>query len=389
MQRLARFATLILIFAGLSLASAQDGGGATRFVRVTSDGAKVMNLADEKGVVVATPARGTLLRVDDATAKAGWIQCEEPGGFAVWVFGKYLTKTDQEGVLEVTRNAINIRPGPSSTMENFPLPQRLHAGDRVSFIEVLDPEVPMAETWVRVWSPPGVRAWIRESETEPLGAGEDGDALWTAGLEAAAARVAPKYVKERKASQAAPEAKPGVSDEGVSEELARARAELEAEARKDTPDFGRVRGLVEAVLRKEPDGRTAIEASETLHRIEALEEAARLRQDLLAERERRARRAAEKQEELWRKAKHKDPLGGVFRARGALFRRQATDGSSRYFLRFGGETVAELLCSSERYDLSRFVGLEVGVQGDEAGGDSEAGGPPRIDVSRLEILKLR
>ena len=66
---------------------------------------------------------------------AGWVAVEVPGGFSVWVFGKYLKPTSDGGdIYEVTRNAVNIRPRPASDVTNFPMPQRLHAGDRVRLI---------------------------------------------------------------------------------------------------------------------------------------------------------------------------------------------------------------------------------------------------------------
>jgi hypothetical protein len=100
----------------------------------------------------------------------------------VWVFGRYLKATGEEGLYEVTGNAVNLRPAPSSDVTNFPLPQRLQAGDKVRGIELAEQGKPLEETWVRVWSPPGVRAYVKSASVEPLPANEDGKSAWTAAL---------------------------------------------------------------------------------------------------------------------------------------------------------------------------------------------------------------
>ena len=106
-----------------------------------------------------------------------------PGGFPVWVFGRYLKPLDEPGIYEVTGNAVNLRPDPSSDVTNFPLPERLQAGDRVRGIELLDPGKPVNETWVRIWTPPGVHGLLRASSVEALPAGQDGAALWSTAMQ--------------------------------------------------------------------------------------------------------------------------------------------------------------------------------------------------------------
>ena len=127
-----------------------------RYGRIAAASVSVYNLADEKAREIARPPRGQLVAVYKDTAP-GWLEIEVPGGFPVWVFGLYLEPTEDAQLYQVTRNAVNLRPAPSSDVTSFPLPQRLQAGDKVRVIEILEPEKPLAETWVRVWSPPGVR----------------------------------------------------------------------------------------------------------------------------------------------------------------------------------------------------------------------------------------
>ena len=284
MTRLSRFLTLVLLvlpFAGR--VDSQDGQE-LRYVRVSSGSARILNLADDKGVAIAEPAQGDILLVHEENA-AGWLSVEAPGGFAVWVFGLYLTTTPEAGVYEITRNAVNLRPGPSSEMANFPLPQRLHAGDRVLLIETLDADAPLAETWARIWSPQGVRAWIRTSQVAPLSAEDDGAELWTTAIAAAGARVIPRHERPGDGADTdgttAPVTEAGSAEIDAAAALDVAQAELEKERAADAPDYARIRLLIEPALQANPSGATALEARETLRRIDTLEEAAALKAQLL------------------------------------------------------------------------------------------------------------
>jgi len=351
-----------------------------RYARVAVERARVRNVADDKGIVVAEVERGSLVAVH-AEQESGWLSVEVPGGYAVWVFGRYLEATDEPDVLEVTTNAVNIRPSPSSDVTSFPLPQRLQAGDRVRLIELFEPEKPLAETWARVWSPPGVRAWLRASATEPLGAGEDGAALWREALRFEP--QAPPTRAESVARQALVAA-----DADARAKLDSARARLAAEQAKENPDFGAVRGAYAALLREAPDGPIAAQARADLERITALEEAATLRAELERERERRAEAARAEHARVLESSRRKDPLGQVFLARGVLLRRVGTDGIPHYLLRFGNDVSHELVCQSGRYELALFAGYEVGVQGQELAA-AQPDGPRVLEISRLEVIARR
>ena len=352
----------------------------SRYARISVDGARVLNLADDKGKEIARPKRGDLVAVFREQA-GGWLEVEVPGGFPVWVFGRYLKPLDEAGIYEVTGNAVNLRPEPSSDVTNFPLPERLQAGVRVRGIELLEADKPLNETWVRIWSPPGVHGLMRASSVENLPAGQDGAALWTAAM------------------QTLPEAPPrqetrrGEQSEGDRQEaearraLDRAKADLESERAKDTPDYGSVRQALNAVLSEAPGGAVAIEARSELRALETLEEAAALKAELERERSMRQEEALKRQQDVWAKSRAKDPLGAIFRARGVLERRTGTDGTPRYFLRFGGESQAELLCTSGRYDLATFAGYDIGVQGSDA--PARSGGEAAIEVTRIEVIAVR
>ena len=379
---------LPLLFAPL-LARGQDPAPEEplRYARISVDGARVRNLADDKGIVVAELSEGDLVCVH-AEHEAGWLLVEVPGGYAVWVYGRYLQPTGEGDLYEVTSNAVNIRPRPSSEVTNFPLPQRLHAGDRVRLIGQADEEKPLAETWARVWSPPGVRAWLRGSTTEPLEGSEDGPALWAAALTASAGTApAPRARATEAGAPIAPSNAELAANESR-EALATARALLETERVKESPNFGRVRTAFEAILADAPSTAIAIEARADLDRVVALEEAALLRAELELERQRRAEAVLLERERVHASARAKDPLGGVFLSRGVLLRRDGVDGLPRYVLRFGRENRSELICTSGRYDLEMFDGFEVGVQGSElaATGTNDLA---VIEVLRLEVIARR
>ena len=360
-----------------------DASKPLRYGRISAEGVAIRNLADDKGKEIARPAKGDLVAVYKETS--GWLEVEVPGGFAVWIFGKYLQPTAQEGLYEVVGNAINLRPGPSSDLStdvnNFPLPQRLQAGDKLRLIELQEPAKPLSETWARVWSPPGVRGLVRAAQVSALGASEDGATLWTAAL-AAVPSVPPVRAAQPRASEPSPAEQRVVEGAAALEE---ARKLLESERVKETPDYDAVEAALNAVVAH--GGTVALEARAELRTLATLREAAALKSDLERERARRAQEVLDEQKRVWERSREKDPFGGVFAARGVVERRTASDGIARFYLRFGGEISCELVCSSGRYDFSTFAGTEVGIHGSEI--TSRTGEVPTFEVGRVEVLAVR
>jgi len=352
-----------------------------RYGRIAADGTTVLNLADEKGKPVAQPAKGQLVAVHKEHV-SGWLEIEIPGGFPVWVYGKFLAPSSDAGVYEVTGSGVNLRPEPSSeAVTNFPLPQRLQPGDKVRGIELQDPAKPLSDNWVRVWSPPGVRAFVKSSIVEGLPQGENGPALWSQAL-ASLPAAPPVRVEPARPSGASEADKKDAEARGA---LEAARAALEAERKKDTPDYAPIQAELEKLVAQ--GGPVAVEARAELRTVATLIEAAHLRADLERERQRRAEEARAAQEAVWKSSKEKDPFGGVFPVRGVVERRTSTDGIARFFLRFGKDTVCELACSSGRYDLSTYAGVEVGVHGSEVA--SRTGEVPTFELTKLEVLAVR
>jgi hypothetical protein len=391
MKLLPAVATLALL-APLSAARSQEDGP-TGYVHAAQPGTSIYNLQDDKGSVVHRPAAGSLLGVYRDTGR--WLEVEVPGGYAVWVFGRYLAETGQADVCRVNGDGVNLRPSPKTGVENFPLSQQLYTGDQVRVIERADASLPLAEDWVRVWSPPGVRAWIEKDATKPMEAGEDGAALWKAALAAlpaASERAAKAKGVSGKPTEAAA-AKPVAPAEGerfdAALQIATNRAD--AERAKETPDWAAVRSLYADAQATASDGAQLAQVRSGLKALEALEEASLLRARLNEERRRREEAARLEQERVWAQGREIDPLGGVFLVRGALERvvTGAGDAAQRlYYLKFGSGTVAEVTCGSGRYDLDLFVGYEVGLRGSELPSTADDG-LRYVEVTSLEVIARR
>ncbi len=351
-----------------------------RYGRITGEAVSIYNLADDKGREIARPARGQLVAVyKDSTA--GWLEVEVPGGFAVWVFGRYLEPTADANLYQVTGHAVNLRPAPSSDVTNFPLPQRLQAGDTVRAIELAEPEKPLAETWVRIWSPPGVRGCVKSSAVEGLTQSEDGPGLWSAALATLPSAPPIRAAQARPKEPSDAERRDGEARAALEE----ARAALERERTRETPDYGAVETALNAVVAR--GGAVALEARAELRTLAMLREASAFKSDLEREKVRRAEEVLAEQRAVWERSQTKDPLGGAFAARGVVHRRTGSDGIARYFLDFGEKPVCEIACSSGRYDLAAYTGTEIGVQGGEVA--SRSGELPTFEIARLEVLAVR
>jgi hypothetical protein len=355
-------------------------------------GAVVRNLADAQGVPLLELEPGALVAVHKE--RAGWLWVEVPGGFPVWVYGRFLEPTDTPDVYEVTGDGVNLRPLAGRDVSNYPLGGRLRQGDRVLAIERQDPSAPLEDDWVRVWSPPGIRGWLPADEAEPLEPGADGGALWRAAIDSLAQQLPAAALgsgaREAAASTngAAEHAGGPVRDAEVEamKLLEEARELLAEQRRSGAGDFADVRQSYSRVLELAPGGVAGALARQGLDTVDALEAAASIRSELELERERRKEDLLTKQEEIWEKSRQKDPLYGHFDGRGVLERRGRAGEEPRYWLRWRGEDVYELTCATGRYDLDLFAGYEIGVHGSAATREESA---PVLDVARIEVLSRR
>lgn len=385
----------------------QDGVQDPYYMVVGPGGATARNTFSNAGVSIGTLAEGTILTV--YSKQVDWLEVEVPGGFEVWVYGQFLEPTAVSGELEVNGHGVRQRPLPSAGVESFPLRQKLFGGDRVHVIRRQNPGIALAEDWVQIYSPPGVRAWLRADGARALPAGSNGAKMW--------GNAVREVEQSRQGSSPAPN--PGGNDSGTPGEggtpipaaapnldsatiqamgdaMAEANAMMAVARRSKNPDFKAVRAAYQAVLALSEQGLTAELARDRLRELDLLEEGYRLEQQLESERAAREELMRERQDRIDAAGRvPRDPFEGRYQARGWLERIEDEErGLPVYRMRWGGYPVAELVCTSGRYDLDVFLDFELGVRGRTLrpgvqNEDGEVSTPPRIDVSRIEVISGR
>ncbi len=375
-------------------AAVQQEKALVRYVRAGEQGARAYNLNDPQAEVVLEIPGGTVLAVH--AERSGWLDAEAPGGFQVWVWGEFLAPTTEFGVLQVTGSEVRMRPLPSSGIESYPFEQRLGRGQKLRMIERNDETLPLARDWVRVWSPPGARAWIQSSETLALPGDQNGAALWGAAV--TQALESRKLVKSSAQAGSGAPTQSSAPAQQVAAALQQADALFAAERAKDqrnaVPDYAAVIAAYQDVLELEPKGPTAEIASSRIGTVSALADAYGLRLDLVAEREDRQRKLEAARQGM-AEAGSRDAFYGRFEERGRLVRRLVPGQEEPiWVLNWSGGDVAELVCFSGRYDLAVFADFEVGVNGRRLRGPIEAAAgrsarPGQIDVTRIEVLSGR
>jgi hypothetical protein len=273
-------------------------------------------------------------------------------------------------------------------------------------IERHDASKPLAQDWVKVWSPDTARVWIDVSEVEAVPAGDAAAlaAAQTAWVEAARKAPTTREIERQRAKETAA-ARPSseraaalpviasVPTEAV-QLAAKADAEFDAAstlADADSAVWGEVADLYAQVAELAPAGTaTATRALERQRHAEVQREVAGLRESMLAEDERRQRELAEILAERERTEVGRTTHMGRYQGRGFLYSR-VIGGERRWYLEWKGENVAEVRCSSERYDLATFQGFELGLAATTisppiaATSLSEAL-PKVLDIMRIEVL---
>ncbi len=394
---------LCVVLGALPVAEAQDEGARKlRYVQAGPNGARARNLYDAQGLVVLDVAPQTVLAVYGE--RSGWLDVEAPGGFKVWVYGKYVRPASTAGMVEITGSNVRMRPLPSSGPESLPLARKFTLGETVRLIRRNDSSLALAEDWVQVWSPPGARAWVRASETTPVDSRVEGSRLWA---DAVASAVSTKPVVEApKTPPAVAKGKPAPAAAAAKQEPARATdllrkadqllaAERERDDQGGQPNYAVVVGAYEDVLELTDNGPTADLARGRIQLAKSYADAYQIRLDL-------ENQKVEYQKELQEReakketARGRDVFEGRFAERGWLERRKGAgpDAEPVWVLHYAGGDVAELACSSGRYDMNLFRDFEIGVNGAVVRGTTsqDLGAPalPRvIDVTSIEVISGR
>ena len=334
-----------------------------------------------------------------------------PGGFEIWVYGEFVKASAEAGLLEITGSEVRPRPLASSGPESYPLHPNLSKGDRVRLIKRNDETKPLAEDWVKVYSPPGVRAFVAKSECEALSPGMDGAAAWStavvesrkrapvgalpAGTAAGAAGGVAGAAGAATGGEAIPAGFVGeLTPQQAIEELKRADAALARERAVANPDLTGVRAQYQLVYDSTKEGATKEMAKHGLAEVDALIEAHAIKGTLQAERDSAEQDNLKRQAALADATKIKDIYSGRFDSRGWVEKRTLPGQKPVYMIRWGGNLESELICNSGRYDLSSFNGYEIGINGRELrsftpGDISHLAVPRLIDAARIEVLSGR
>lgn len=393
---LASFSTAALAPTAFAATLAIQDAKPVRYVR--AEGAtKLTNVPDPKGLTVAQIPGGTLLAVYDE--RAGWLSVEPPQGLTVWVYGQFLRPTAQPGIAEVTGDGVRMRPKPASTTDSYPLEHWLHDGDRVRVLGRDAADKPLREDWVKVVSPPGVRAWIASADTTATETGLDVQRAWMDAVKTSAGAVALVDLKDGKSVAA------GAGDTRGATELAAAGANAKpdaapaqgswdaAEARyaqaksASAADWAAVRSGFQGYLDKNPSGVNAGTAKLRLEQIGYHEEIARLKSDAQMQETQRQKLLEDARAQLEEASLAQDPLWGRFQARGWLKRDEKDP--TRWTVTWAGRPAAEITCGNGRYDLSLYEGSEIGVLGSMTRATATAEKPMRIDATRIEVISAR
>lgn len=384
--------------------SAQDSAGQerttkneaakyVRFVRAAAQGAKVRNVYDAQGVVIGDVAAQGILAV--YSERAGWLEVETPGGLQVWVYGEFVRPTDDPGVVEITGDAVHMRPLPSRGTESMPIKQSLTKGEKVRFIGRHDVALDLSKDWVNIWSPVGARGWVPASETVALAAGVDGSALWATAVGEARRTTGvarPASASTTPATNVVADAR--TAGEALSDAERKLATARDAIQRGEDPNVGAVRQAFEAVLAMSPGDATTATVRERLRACDALAEAWTMTTQLQRIKADEATAQQRREADLARAAQNLSP-DARFQARGWIERRTYPNASGPvYTVVFAGSAVAELRCTSGRFDLEDFVNCEIGFNGTQASGPTRSAQPglsrPEVfDVSRIEVLALR
>ena len=338
-------------------------------VYMTTTGSTVVrNFQDLNGAMLATLPEGTLVRAfRTSEGQPTFREVEVAGGFPVWVYGEFLQPTDAEGVLLVTGNRVNMRPFPETSPNSMALRTKLSAGQRVKMLERKGSSASFREDWIRVQSPSSAKAWVAASSLQPY-TGADARAAW-----AKMTRPLPAAPKARaKAPSAATRRlrpRSGGGPVGTPGEARRGRPGLRRGDRRCAPRPPRRGEGSSSPSRRSPTkapctSATYRKAERRLHEAADRMEFTALREDLNAATEANDAEIRRIDEFLDERQRRKTARWGRFEARGAVESRKV-GGVERWYMTFGGETVAEVRCLSGRYDLEIFERFEIGVIGRE------------------------
>ncbi len=351
----------------------------------------VRNFPDRNGSTFIDVEAGTIVRAfSTSQGIPPFREVEVGGGFPVWVFGKYLQPTNVDGVLVVSGTRVNMRPSPDLTPGAMPLrSSKLNAGQRVKLIKRANKATSLSEDWVLIQAPANTRAWIEASMLAPVDKAE-GDAAW----KAAAVTLPTKAKTQATAPAKSRQIKAPRITEETAAQLTKADAAFDRVIELRSPTSEDWRGVVvayDAVIASAPEGTITLQNAQTRHRTAvARMELASLREDVSSQARKHDAELSKVNAYLETREARASARQGRFRERGWL-KQETVDGREAWYLSFAGETVAEVVCNSGRYNLAFFEGHDLGILGVEikpfvVETATTAAAPPVIDIGRIEVL---
>lgn len=411
----AAFALLGAFFAGSNLASAAAPTSRTSASAPQTEGAIYMrtkgsavvrNFPDQNGSALATIAPGTVVRAyRSSSGKPVFREVEVGGGFPVWVYGAYLQQTDVEDVLLVTGSRVNMRPLPELSASAMALRSKLESGDRVLMLARANKSALFSEDWIRVQAPVNSKAWIMDDALEVIDRAV-GKREWASANRPmpTAPRVAPTRGVANASSgrggaptQAARPAAPAQVGTAVIQALSEADKAFQAADALKTTTAAAWRDVVDAyaeVIDEAPASSiTHANASSRMRDARMKLEVAELREELIAKRERRDEEVRQLDAYLDSQKRRRTARWDRYEERGWLESRNV-GGQKRWYLVFAGNTVAEVRCMSERYELGVFDGFEIGVIGHEVvpvvqATQTSLAEARVVDIQRIEVISAK
>jgi len=388
-----------LVMAAGALVVAAEAQEPVRYVRAKSAGAIIRNFQDRQGLAVREIGAGGLMRVFGESV--GFLDVQAAGGFQVWVFGKYLDATSDPSIFRVNASSVLMRPQAGASTANMPIRTKLQRGDRVEMIGRQDEGKDFADDWIQIWSPDKARGWVLATDVTDVGDLAAAQAEWKRTQRVlpipSAAAAQPKTTTTAKAPEPKAETpKPAVasaprSGMDAAELLAVADALFERAVEADQPDFAAVSSAYQRVIDTAvPGSSTAQLALRRLDETKLRAKFAMLEQEVEKSHAERASRLEEIKQEQERRQLSQTAHWGRFNGRGWV-EKEMILGEPHYFLSWGGETVAEVTCSSGRYDLAVFDGYEIGGMGIQVSParQAELGKPGRarvLDLMKIEVI---
>lgn len=365
---------------------------ATKIAWVQADaGAIGRSFPDRAAAMVVELTPGQLMQVLETSAGTRpFYRVEVAGGFLAWVHGKYVTPSGNQGVLTITGDRLNMRPMPSSGPDSMALPDRLMLGKQVEMAGRNDESLPMSEDWIQIWAPAGSSFWVEASQASvrtdaTAAAAEFAKAARPLPTVAVKPKVASKPKETPKPQQVSIPAKPGAR-----QALTTADGLYEAAMAEANPDGATWTAVQNAYLKvvdmAGPSTPLTQVASRQAERCGLRAVLANLGGDITEREDARRQRIAQLLDEQRLREMARTPDWGRFDGRGWVESVQTAGEPDRWFIWWAGTRRVELISGDGRYDLTDYVGYQVGI----AGAMRREYSPPTLEVDeQLPLLDVR